>query len=276
MFIAVLTAAAFHAGWNAMLKIRLEPFLTMVLINAAGGLIGMPFLILWGWPAPESYPSLLASILLHLSYYLTLTSAYKRADMGQVYPIARGSAPLLTCLLSSIWLEEPLSQTNLLGISLLGLGIFIMAFNFKSSEHKMDRKALLFAIMTAVSICGYTIADGTGARLSGNPYSYTAALFVVDGLCFTLFALFFRGITGLKPIVKYALPGLLGGGMSCAAYGIAIWAMTVAPIPLVAAVRETSVLFGAAIAVVFLKEPLKSNRIIAAILIVCGLTIIRL
>ena len=276
VFIAVLTAAAFHAGWNAMLKIRLEPFLTMVLINAAGGLIGVPFLILWGWPAPESYPLLLASTLLHLAYYLTLTSAYKRADMGQVYPIARGGAPLLTGLFSSLWLDEPLSQTNLIGISLLGLGIFTMAFHFNNSEQKMDRQALLFALMTAVSICGYTIADGTGARLSGNPHSYTAALFVLDGFCFTLFALFFRGFTGLKPILNYTMPGLLGGGMSCAAYGIAIWAMTVAPIPLVAAIREASVLFGAAIAVIFLKEPLKTNRIIAAILIVCGLTIIRL
>lgn len=276
VFIAVLTAAAFHAGWNAMLKIRLEPFLTMVLINAAGGLIGIPFLILWGWPAPESHPSLLASTLLHLAYYFTLTSAYKRADMGQVYPIARGAAPLMTSMFAFLWLDEPLSQANLIGISLLGLGIFTMAFHFNHSAHKMDRPALLFALMTAVSICGYTVADGTGARLSGNPHSYTAALFVVDGFCFTLVALLLRGITGLKPIMTYALPGLFGGAMSCAAYGIAIWAMTVAPIPLVAAIRETSVLFGAVIAVVFLKEPLRTNRILAAVLIVCGLTIIRL
>ena len=258
-----------------MLKIRLEPFLTMVLINAAGGAIGLPFLIYWGWPASESYPSLLASTLLHLGYYLALTGAYKRADMGQVYPVARGSAPLMTSLFASIFLAEPLTSNSIIGIALLGLGIFTMAFNFKSDGQKMDRQALLYAILTAICICGYTIADGTGARLSGNPHAYTAALFVLDGFSFTIFAFLLRGFDNLKPIFKYALPGLLGGAMSCAAYGIAIWAMTVAPIPLVAAVRETSVLFGAAIAVIFLNEPLKTSRIVAAILIVCGLTVIR-
>ena len=248
----------------------------MVLINAAGGIIGLPFLIILGWPNSESYPSLLASTLLHLGYYFALTSAYKRADMGQVYPIARGAAPLLTSSFAVFWLSEPLTPSSMAGIALLGLGIFTMSFNFNRKENTMDRQALLYAALTAVCICGYTLADGTGARLSGNPHAYTAALFVLDGFCFTLAALLLRGFSNLKPIFTYALPGVMGGAMSCAAYGIAIWAMTIAPIPLVAAVRETSVLFGAAIAVFFLKEPLKINRIIAAILIVSGLTIIRL
>ena len=259
-----------------MLKIRLEPFLTMVLINAAGGIIGLPFLITLGWPASESNLSLLASTILHLAYYLALTGAYQRADMSQVYPIARGTAPMMTTLFSSFFLEEPLTSQSMTGIALLGLGIFTMAFNFKHTDHKMDRQALLYAVLTAVCICGYTIADGTGARLSGNPHAYTAALFVLDGFCFTCFAIVMRGFINLKPLMNYTLPGLLGGAMSCASYGIAIWAMTLAPIPLVAAVRETSVLFGAVIAVIFLKEPLKANRIIAALLIVFGLTIIRL
>ena len=247
----------------------------MVLINAAGGLIGLPFLIYFGWPQSESWPWLGASTVLHLAYYFALTGAYKRADMGQVYPIARGSAPLLTGLFSVLWLGEPMAPTGMAGIVILGLGIFTMSFKSAVDNAPMDRKALLFAAITAVCICGYTLAAGAGARLSGNAHAYTAALFVLDAGCFTVVAILLRGFYQLKPILSYALPGLLGGAMSCAAYGIAIWAMTVAPIPLVAAVRETSVLFGAVIAVVFLKEPLKANRLIAAGLIVSGLILIR-
>ena len=276
MFITVLLAAACHAGWNALLKIKLEPFLAMVLINAAGGLIGIPFLILFGFPDLSCLPWLAASTVLHLGYYFALTNAYQRADMGQVYPIARGSAPLLTGLFSLLWLEEPMSSTALVGIGCLGFGIFTMSLKSRHDRAPMDRQALRYAALTALMICGYTIADGTGARLSNHPHAYTAALFVLDGGCFTLVAVWMRGFYGLRPILAYTKHGLLGGAMSCASYGIAIWAMTVAPIPLVAAVRETSVLFGAAIAVVFLKEPLRLNRILAAFLIVCGLYFIRL
>lgn len=248
----------------------------MVLINGAGGVIGVPFLIWFGWPNWESFPWLVASTVLHLGYYFALTGAYRLADMGQVYPVARGSAPLLTGLFSVLLLGEPLSWLGGLGIAFLGLGIFTMTMRFASDAAHMDRRALLFALLTAITICGYTLTDGAGARVSGNPHAYTAALFVMDGACLTLVALWMRGFSGLKPLLGFALPGLAGGAMSCGAYGIAIWAMTVAPIPLVAAVRETSVLFGAAIAVIFLKEPLRANRVLAAVLIVEGLTMIRL
>ncbi len=265
-----------HAGWNALLKIRLDPFLAMVLINAAGGVIGVPAMLYFGLPKVESLPWLIASTVLHLGYYFALTGAYRLADMGQVYPIARGSAPLMTGVFSVLLLGEPLTWLGGAGIVFLGLGIFTMTMRFASDAAHMSRRALLFALLTAITICGYTLTDGAGARASGNPHAYSAALFVMDGACLTLVALWMRGFTGLKPLLGFVLPGLAGGAMSCGAYGIAIWAMTVAPIPLVAAVRETSVLFGAAIAVIFLKEPLRANRILAAILIVEGLTMIRL
>lgn len=259
-----------------MLKIRLDPFLAMVLINAAGGAIGVPVLLWFGLPALASLPWLIASTVLHLGYYFALTGAYRLADMGQVYPVARGSAPLMTALFSVLLLGEPLTHLGAAGIVLLGFGIFVMALRHPADAAHMDRRALVFAGLTAVSICGYTLTDGMGARASGNPHAYTAALFVMDGWCFTLVALMMRGLDGLRPTLTYWKQGLAGGAMSCGAYGIAIWAMTVAPIPLVAAVRETSVLFGAAIAVVILKEPLRLNRVIAAVLIVAGLTLIRL
>lgn len=265
-----------HAGWNALLKIRLEPFLAMVLINAAAGLIAVPALFWSGLPGPESYRWLAASAVLHTAYNLLLATAYRLADMSLVYPVARGSAPLMTALFSVLLLGEPLTALGAGGIAVLGLGIFTMSMRKPADSAHMDRKALLVAGLTAIMICGYTIADGTGARASGNVYGYIAAMFVLDGGCIMLYALATRGLAGLKPMVGFALPGMAGGTLACLSYSIAIWAMTKAPIPLVAAVRETSVLFGAAIAVIFLNEPLRLNRVIAAILIVAGLVMIRL
>ena len=265
-----------HAGWNALLKIRLEPLLAVVLINAAAGLIAVPALFWFGLPAPSSYPWLAASAALHTAYNLLLANAYRLADMSLVYPVARGSAPLLTALFSVLLLGEPLTLLGATGIAVLGAGIFVMSMRKPADTAHLDRKALLFAGLTAVMICGYTLADGTGARASGNVYGYIAAMFVLDGGCIMLYALATRGMSGLKPILGFAGPGMAGGTLACLAYAIAIWAMTKAPIPLVAAVRETSVLFGAAIAVIFLKEPLRLNRVVAAVMIVAGLVMIRL
>ena len=259
-----------------MLKIKLEPFLGMVLINLAGGIIAVPVLIYTGLPQPQSWPWLLTSTAVHIAYYFALAEAYRRADMGQVYPIARGSAPLLTAVISIVFFGEVVSPLGMVGIAMLGAGIFVMSMKSAKDAAHMDRTALMFAGITAVSICAYTLSDGNGARVSGNALAYIAALHVADGFVFTLFAWWMRGTAGLKPIVNFAGIGLAGGAMSAGAYGIAIWAMTVAPIPLVAAVRETSVLFGAAIAVIILKEPLRANRIAAAVMILTGLMMIRL
>jgi drug/metabolite transporter (DMT)-like permease len=276
VFLAVLAAAALHAGWNAILKVKLEPFLAMVLINLAGSLVALPFVLITGFPRAEAWPWLIASVLVHVAYYIALTSAYERADMGQVYPVARGSAPLLTAVVSIAFLGEPVSWIGMAGIALLGCGIFVMSMKSTSDAAHMDRKALLYAGLTAVTICLYTISDGKGARISGDPAAYIVALFIFDGLFFTAIAWWMRGTAGLRPILGFIGPGLAGGTMSVGAYGIATWAMTVAPIPLVAAVRETSVLFAAAIAVIILKEPLRMNRVVAAGLILAGLVLIRL
>ncbi|HUN10916.1 MAG TPA: EamA family transporter [Rhabdaerophilum sp.] len=272
----MIAAGAMHAGWNALIKIRLEPLLAVTLINATAAVVALPALIGFGWPGPESYPWLAASALLHTGYNLLLASAYRIADMSLVYPVARGTAPLLTALFSVVILKEPVDWLGALGIAVLGLGIFAMSIRSAAETANMDRKALLLAGATAIMICGYTIADGTGARASGNTVGYVAAMFLLDGLGISLIALKLRGLGGLRAMLGFAGPGIAGGTMACLAYAIAIWAMTVAPIPLVAAVRETSVLFAAVIAIVFLKEPLRANRLLGAALIVAGLAMIRL
>ena len=275
VFMAVIAAAAMHAGWNAILKIRLDPFLAVVLVNAACGIIALPAALYIGVPELHVWPWIFSSILIHLFYYLTLSGAYRLADMGLVYPIARGSAPLMTTVLSMVLIGEAVSPLGFLGVVLLALGILAIAWR-RAGVKALDGTALKLALACGVSITAYTLVDGLGARATGNPHQYSAWLFVMDSVLITLFALVWKGPRALKPTLGFIGPGFAGGAMSLTAYWISIWAMTKAPIGLVAAVRESSVLFGAVIAVVVLREPLLPNRIVAAVLIVAGLVLIKL
>jgi drug/metabolite transporter (DMT)-like permease len=276
VFAAVLAAAAMHAGWNAVLKVRLEPFLAMTLITGCAGIVAIPLLVVFGWPRLEAWPWLIGSVVLHLAYYIALTEAYRRADMGQIYPIARGGAPLLTAGASLIVVGEPIALQAAIGIAVLASGVALMSLRGARKHEPLDPAAIGFALATAVIICGYTLVDGLGARAAGDPHAYSAALFVIDGVPIVVFALWRLGLSGLTPMRRFAGPGLAGGAMSLASYWIAIWAMTVAPIALVAALRETSVLFAVVIAVVVLKEPFGPVRAAAAALMVGGIVLIRL
>ena len=275
VFLAVLAAAAMHAGWNAGLKLRIDPFLAMNLIVATCGFIGLALVAWFGWPRSESWPYLFGSVVLHLGYYWGLTEAYRRADMGQIYPLARGSAPLMTALLSIFILGESISRLGFAGVALLGLGVLLMAWR-GGAGGSPDRKALGYAFFTAVTISGYSICDGMGARVSGDPHAYSAALFVVDGVFWSAFAYGRAGSAAFAPLRTHFWPGMGGGALSVGAYWVAIWAMTKAPIPLVAALRETSVLFGAAISVTILGEKLSAGRIAAVMLSLAGVAAIRL
>ena len=275
VFAAVIAAAAMHAGWNALLKVRLDPFLSMVLVTSCSALAALPLLAAFGWPRAEAWPWLLASLAIHLGYYGTLTGAYRRADMSQVYPIARGGAPLLTAVASATLLQEPVGALPSLGVAVLASGVLLMSLRGGRIGTAFDPAAVAFALATALVICGYTIVDWVGARRAEDPHAYAAALFVLGGIPLPLVALWQRGISGVRPALGFLLPGAAGGVLSLGAYWIAIWAMTVAPIALVAALRESSVLFAALIAVVVLKEPLTRIRMIAAALILAGLVLIR-
>jgi drug/metabolite transporter (DMT)-like permease len=275
VFGAVLAAAAMHAGWNSILKIGLEPFLAMTLVTASAGVASIPLLVVFGWPAAPAWPWLIASIILHLAYYVVLTEAYRRADIGQVYPIARGGAPLLTALASPLVIAEPVGLPAMAGIAVLGCGIAMMSIFGRRRGAALDPLAIVFALLTAIVICGYTFVDGIGARTAGDPHAYSAALFALDALPLLCVALWQRGLGGLAPMKRFLGPGFLGGAMSLGSYWIAIWAMTLAPIALVAAVRETSVLFATLIAFAVLKEPMSPGRIMAAVMIMGGLLITR-
>ena len=276
VFAAVLFAALCHASWNTLLKIRLDPFAANALITVASGLIALAALPFAGIPPIVSWPWVVGSIILHLAYYYGLTEAYRTGDLSQVYPIARGAAPLMTAVISTTVLGEDIGLYGWVGILALVSGVFLLSIRGGRDLSRIDRRAVGFAFFTAMTICGYSLTDGIGARVSGNPHAYAAMLFILDGTCMAIVALWRRGQSILTEARIYWKTGLFGGALSVTSYWIAIWAMTVAPIAIVAALRETSVLFAAVISVVILKEALRPARVVAALMIVGGLALIRL
>jgi drug/metabolite transporter (DMT)-like permease len=276
VFLAVLLAAALHAGWNALIKVRLDPFLAMTLICCACGIIALPVLAVTGAPRAAAWPWIFASIAVHLGYYLSLAQAYRLADMMQVYPIARGAAPLMTAALSFLTVADPISRGALIGVGVLAFGVLLVALAGHRRPARPSGAAIFCALLTAATISAYTIIDGVGARVAGDPSAYAAGLFALDAYPMLLICFWRQGVAGMKAMLGFLVPGFVGGAMSFVAYWIAIWAMTRAPIALVAAVRETSVLFGGLIAVFILKEPATPIRIAAATLILAGLAFMRL
>jgi drug/metabolite transporter (DMT)-like permease len=276
VFAAVLFAAACHAAWNAAIKRGLDPLATTVVISVGAALVAAAMLPLVGLPAAASWPWCAASVLIHLFYFAALIESYRAGDLGQVYPIARGSAPLMTAAATTVFVGERLGILGWFGIILLVAGVLLLSLRGGRDLARLDRKAVGFALFTAVTICAYSVVDGVGARLAGSANAYTVALFVGIAPVMVIYALARRGAAATLAIGRHWGLGLAGGTLQLGSYGIAIWAMTVAPIAIVAALRETSVLFGAAIAVIFLKEPLRASRIVAAVMIIAGLALIRL
>lgn len=276
VFIAVLLAAACHAGWNALVKSALDPLASTVLISIGAALVSLAALPFVGLPAVAAWPWLIASVIVHLFYFGSLIESYRTGDLGHVYPIARGSAPLMTAAVATVFVGEHLGALGWTGIAVLVAGVFLLSVRGSRDLAEFDWRAVGFALCTGVTICFYSVVDGIGARAAGDPNAYSLTLFTGIALAMVPYGLW-RGGGVILPLMRARWRhGLAGGAMQVLSYGIAIWAMTLAPIAIVSALRETSVLFGAVIAVVVLKEPLHAVRIAAACLIVCGLVLIRL
>jgi drug/metabolite transporter (DMT)-like permease len=276
VFLAVLFAAACHAGWNALIKVGLDPLSTTTLISLGSAVVALVVLPFVGMPAAPASPWIVASTVIHLFYFAALVEAYRTGDLGHVYPIARGSAPLMTAAASVFFVGERLSWLSWSGIVLLAAGVLLLSARGSRELTHVDKRAVGFALLTALTICAYSVVDGVGARASHNPQSYVMWLFVGIALVLPPYALWRDGRDVIPAMQRYWLRGFAGGGLQVLSYGIAVWAMTIAPIAIVATLRETSVLFGAILAVTVLKEPLRATRIVAALLILCGLVLLRL
>ena len=276
VFVAVLAAAALHAGWNAVVKVGLDRFSSVLLLTLFTAAIAIVLLPFFPSPAPEAWPWLVASALLHLGYKFFLIRAYEHGDLSQIYPLARGTAPLIVGVVSMVALGEVMTPSKALGIAAIGCGVIAMSLRGSASLAALSGRALVYALATACFTAGYSLVDGTGSRAAGTASGYTLWLFIGDGIGMTLYALVSRGPAAFTVLVPAWRSGVAAGAMSLAAYWIVIWAFTVAPIALVAALRETSVLFAMLIAVVWLGERPGHWRWIGSAMILTGVVLVRL
>ena len=262
----VLGAAVLHAGWNAALRSSLDRLRGIVIMSMTSATVAVPFAFILPVPAPASWPYIALSAALQVAYCFLLVRAYREGDFGQIYPIARGSSPLLVTLGAALFAHEHLPPVALLGVFLVSAGIF-------ASARGIDRAhlgAVLAAIASGVFIAGYSLADGTGSRLAGSAESYTAWSFIAQGVPMPLIYLALRRHFPIRAFDSQTLRAVGGGVVSAIAYGIVILAMSISPMGAVSALRETSILFAAIIARLFMGEALTRRRVAAVTTIAIG------
>lgn len=275
VFLAVLGAALLHAGWNAVAKAGSDPFETVTHLSLVSGGTALLLLPLVDVPVAAAWPWLVLSALIHTAYRLFLIEAYRTGDLVHVYPIARGAAPLMTAIATLILIGESIGPIGFAAVLALCLGVFLMSVR-GGRLAGFEPRAVGFALGSALATAGYSLADGIGARVNGSGPGYALWMFVGNMLAMQALALGLKG-PRVYGSLRATWPTALGGGlMSMSAYFIVIWAMTKAPIALVAALRETSVLFAGLISMVLLKEPLTIWRAAAALIIVAGVVLLRL
>jgi drug/metabolite transporter (DMT)-like permease len=271
--LAVLAAGFLHALWNALLKSASgEPMLDTALIVAGATIVCAPLVLVVPLPARAAWPFALASMLVHFAYYVTLAGAYRRGDLSFAYPLMRGVAPLLVTLAGVAVLGEHLRPNALTGIALISFGIMLIAW-FASGRHTAS--AVRWAIANAAIIAAYTLIDGAGARAAGNPWSYAFWLMFLEGIPFVGWILWRHRGEARAYLVRRWRRGMLGGAASVAAYAIALWAMTRAPVAVVAALREVSVVFAAILGTVFLNERFGWRRLAGAASVAAGVAALR-
>ncbi len=275
VFLAVLAAAVMHAAWNVLVKLKLDRFLSLCLIQTLMGFLGLGMLAVFPWPSAASVPYAAVSGLLHLGYFMFLARSYRTGDLSQVYPIARGAAPLLTLAATWAFMHEEVNLVGGAGVAALVAGIWFISLAGRRGL-RLDGLSLFFAIGTSVFVAAYTIIDGIGGRISGAPSGYAGLVFVFDAVFLSIAVATIRGPGILREVAPYWKTGVLGALLSGGAYWIAIWAMTHAPIASVAALRETSILVVMLLSMRVLKETVSLSRLGGAGLIVAGAVLIRL
>ena len=267
---AVLGAALLHASWNAAIKAEPDKLQAAVAVTLGAALLGALALVFLPAPAAASWPYLAASSVLQVVYYLLLAATYRDADISHAYPLMRGTAPVLVALLNSG--NEALQLPQLGAIALVCAGGAVICLGGRGL--RSSRRTFVLALLTALVIAAYTLVDGLGVRRSGAPAAYTAWLFLLTGMGVALACR--RRLGGLPAYLAARPLVALGGGLATAgSYGIALWAMTLAPIAVVAALRETSIVFAALIAAWALRERVGPARIAGAVLIAGGAALLR-
>jgi drug/metabolite transporter (DMT)-like permease len=263
-----------HAAWNVVVKMNLDRFSAVVLLQSALGVTGLGIIMVYGLPPASAYPYAFASAFVHTFYLIYLAKAYEAGDFSVTYPIARGAAPLFTLLGSLVFTSDAFNGFSLIGVLILVTGLLVLAFGQKTNT-ATQRRAIMYALITAALISCYTLIDGLGARASAAPTQYAGLAFFMFGLSIFVTGIVLRGPSLVLQIAPHWKAGVVGGVISALAYWIIIWCMAHAPIAIVAALRETSVLFGLAFSSYILKEKLSAMRIGGGALIVAGAMVLR-
>ncbi|WP_425045883.1 EamA family transporter [Primorskyibacter sp. S87] len=273
VFLAVLLAAFLHALWNALIKTGTSKVTGMLIMTVVQGSLGLVIALTRPFPTSEVWPWLIASGLFHVFYKLFLAFAYEQGDLSRVYPIARGAAPLIVTGFSALFLSDQIAGAEYSGIALLGIGIAVMARGaFANGE---SRRLVPLALGSAVMTAGYSLVDGLGARVAGDAVTFVAWLFALDAALFVPAALALRGRGIVRSNRQDWLLGSVAAIASYGAYAIAVWAMTQAPIALVAALRESSILFAVLIGWLLFGDRMDRTKALAAGLIVAGMALTR-
>ena len=274
VFIVVIFAAFLHATWNAMVKNEKDKYLAVsgIVFGHVPASIVVIFLI--PSPSVESIPYIILSAILHNGYQWFLLSAYKLGDYTKVYPIARGSAPIFVSIVSLIFFAVVLSRFELLGIAVICLGI--LSLSFQDSTSVTNRKAIIYALITGSFIMGYSITDGYGARISASVLSYMGWSFILNAFLFAILLNFMKQpgiITRVAKDGKFIF--FVGGTISYLVYAIIVWGFTQAPIPVVTALREISIVFALLIGTFFLKEKFTYLKTTAVLTIFIGVILLK-
>ena len=265
IFFTVILAAALHAAWNAMVKSGKDKYHGTAAVVIGQAVFAIPTLFFVPVPDPSSYTLILAGIGLHLGYQFFLMASYKAGDLTQVYPLARGSAPLIVALVSVALLGVSLQPVELGAIALVG-----------KRDGLHDRKAAVLAVTTGCFIASYSLIDGLGAREAGTALGYYGWLTIGNALAFGAITAVVRP-SALKWIPRQGLRlTLIGGGASYAAYALVVWSFTQAPIALVTALRETSIVFALLIGVFVLREKLSLGKVVSTMIVLAGVLMTRL
>ncbi|MFI0814854.1 EamA family transporter [Streptomyces sp. NPDC021098] len=273
---AVLLAAITHASWNAIAHTIRDQLLSFTLVSGGGALCGAVLAAFSPLPAAGAWPYLIASAAVHIVYYILLMRSFHLGDFGQMYPIARGTAPLVVTVLAAVFAAETPDAWQAAGIAvssagLLGVALWGARGARSTTGGGAHGLALAAAVATGLSIASYTVIDGLGVRASGTPLGYIAWLMILEGFAIPAYALATRRRALAAQLRPFAARGLLGGILSVGAYGLVLWAQTRAALAPVAALRESSIIVGAAIGTLFFKERFGAPRIAAAGLMVAGI-----
>ncbi len=274
VFAAVILAAILHAVWNALIKGGGDTHLSMIALQLGSLPIAIGVLPFVPAPSAESWPYVGAGVLLHFGYNLFLLLSYRVGDFTQVYPIARGSAPLIVAGVSVLFLGVDLRLVEMVAVLLIGAGIISISL-VRHSDGARNFRASLLALVTGCFIAAYSLVDGFGVRLAGTAVGFYCWISITNSI---LFAIFIR-IT--KPGLISAIPVrakrvfFIGGNATFVAFSLVLWAFTQAPIALVTALRETSIVFAVLLGVFFLKEKLDLVKICSTTVTLFGAALLR-